>query len=327
MTPRPEILPATRAAIVRAAELLRAGDLVAFPTETVYGLGADAGNEAAVAAIYAAKGRPALNPLIIHVADLEAAERVAVFDDRARTLGQGLWAGPFTLVLPRRPDAPVVPLACAGLDTVAVRVPGHPIARQLLHEVGLPIAAPSANPSGSVSPTAPMHVAEGLGERVAMILAGGRCQVGVESTILDLTCSPPRLLRPGLVSRRELEGMLGPIDAPSPDDEPEARPRAPGQLPSHYAPSLPVRLNAVTVAEDEALLGFGPDAFVRGGVTRLNLSREGDLHEAATNLYAMLRTLDKPPQRGIAVMPIPDRSIGIAINDRLRRAAAPRGES
>jgi len=332
MTVRPEILPPSSAAIARAAELLRAGELVAFPTETVYGLGADAGNEDAVEALFAAKGRPSFNPLIVHVADLEAAERIAVFDDRARTLGSCLWAGPFTVVLPRRDDAPVSPMVSAGLDTVAVRVPASQVARALLRAVGRPIAAPSANRSGGLSPTTPMHVANDLGERVAMILAGGRCQIGLESTILDLSAGPPRLLRPGRVSRREIEGLIGPIVGSGEDDEPADAlapfaPKAPGQLASHYAPSLPVRLNAVTLGPAEALLAFGPDAFIRGGVTRLNLSPQGDLHEAAANLYAMLHSLDKPAHAAIAVMPIPDVGIGIAINDRLRRAAAPRGLS
>ena len=332
MNVRPDIQPPSTAAIARAAELLCQGELVAFPTETVYGLGADAGNEDAIRALYAAKGRPEFNPLIVHVPDMEAAERVAVFNDDARTLGSCLWAGPFTMVLPRRAGAGVSPLVSAGLDSVAVRVPASPVARALLREVGRPIAAPSANRSGGLSPTTPMHVAVDLGERVAMILAGGRCQVGIESTIIDMTCVPPRLLRPGQVTRRSLEGLIGSIDAPDPVEalvaevagELLSAPNAPGQLASHYAPSLPVRLNAVTVASSEALLAFGPDAFIRGGAARLNLSAQGDLHEAATNLYAMLHSLDKPAYSAIAVMGIPERSIGIAINDRLRRAAAPR---
>ena len=328
MIVRPEILPPTAAAIARAADLLRAGDLVAFPTDTVYGLGADASNQDAVESVFAAKGRPEFNPLIVHVADLEMAERVAVFDDRARTLGHGLWAGPFTVVLPRRPDAPISPMVSAGLDTVAVRVPGHQVAHSLLKALDRPIAAPSANRSGGVSPTTPMHVAKDLGERVAMILAGGRCQVGLESTILDMTCDPPRLLRPGRVGRREIEGLIGPIAAPESEGQAvPLTPNAPGQLASHYAPRLPVRLNAVTVGPTEALLAFGPDRSIRGGATRLNLSPEGDLHEAASNLYAMIHRLDDPAYTAIAVMPIPERSIGFAINDRLRRAAAPRSNS
>ena len=328
MIPRPEILPPSDQAIERAAELLRAGDLVAFPTETVYGLGADAANERAIEAIFVAKGRPRFNPLIVHVPDLETAETIAVFDDRAKVLGQCLWAGPFTVVLPRREGAPVSPLVSCGLDTVAVRVPGNRVARALLKEFGGPIAAPSANRSGAISPTSPMHVATELGERVAMILAGGRCEVGLESTILDMSCDPPRLLRPGRIGRKSIEGLIGPIWAP--EDEPNRvdlemmSPRAPGQLLSHYAPRLPVRLNAATVGPTEALLAFGPDRFIRGGASRLNLSPTGDLLEAAANLYAMLHRLDKPDYSAIAVMAIPETSIGIAINDRLRRAAAPR---
>ncbi len=328
MIPRPEILPPTDDALTRAAELLRAGELVAFPTETVYGLGADAANEQALEAIFTAKGRPRFNPLIVHVSCLEAAETIGVFDDRARVLAQCLWAGPFTAVVPRKADAPVSPLVSAGLDTVALRVPGNRVAQALLREFGGPIAAPSANRSGRISPTTPMHVATDLGDRVAMILAGGRCEVGLESTIVDLSVDPPRLLRPGRIARRSIEGLIGPISAPEDDADHSGlatiAPKAPGQLLSHYAPQLPVRLNAATVGPTEALLAFGPDRFVRGGATRLNLSPEGDLLEAAANLYAMLHRLDQPGYSAIAVMPIPEQSIGIAINDRLRRAAAPR---
>ncbi|MEI6987107.1 MAG: L-threonylcarbamoyladenylate synthase [Rhodospirillaceae bacterium] len=333
MTIRPEIQPPSTASITRAAELLGEGELVAFPTETVYGLGADAGNDAAVKALFAAKGRPRFNPLIVHVHDMEAAERVAVFDDRARILGCCLWAGPFTIVLPRHPHSGISPLVCAGLDTIAVRVPASQVARALLKEFGRPIAAPSANRSGGLSPTSPMHVAADLNDRVAMILAGGRCQVGIESTILDASVTPPCLLRPGRVGRREIEGLIGPINvvdeagadnADNADNAATFAPKSPGQLASHYAPNLPVRLNAVTVAPSEALLAFGPDRLVRGGATRLNLSPDGDLLEAAANLFAMLHSLDNRDYTAIAVMPIPERSIGIAINDRLRRAAAPR---
>ncbi|MEI7609392.1 MAG: L-threonylcarbamoyladenylate synthase, partial [Rhodospirillaceae bacterium] len=265
-------------------------------------------------------------PLIVHVPDLEAAETIGIFDERAKVLAQCLWAGPFTVVVPRRADAPVSPAVSCGLDTVALRVPGNVVARKLLEEFGGAIAAPSANRSGGISPTTPMHVAISLGERVAMILAGGRCEVGLESTIVDMSIEPPRLLRPGRIGRKSIEGLIGPILAL--DDDIIASetnvPSAPGQLLSHYAPRLPVRLNAATVAPTEALLAFGPDRFIRGGATRLNLSPEGDLLEAAANLYAMLHRLDKPDYTAIAVMSIPETSIGIAINDRLRRAAAPR---
>ena len=329
MIPRPEIVPPSIDALERAADLLRAGDLVAFPTETVYGLGADAANERAIEAVFAAKGRPRFNPLIVHVPDLETAETIGVFDDRARTLGQCLWAGPFTVVVPRRPDAPVSPLVSCGLDTVALRVPGNRVARSLLTVFGGPIAAPSANRSGALSPTTPMHVATDLGDRVAMILAGGRCEVGLESTIVDMSADPPRLLRPGRIGRKHIEGLIGPIAVAGEEGEYSGsetnRPKAPGQLLSHYAPRLPLRLNAATVGPTEALLGFGPDRFIRGGATRLNLSPEGDLLEAAANLYAMLHKLDRPDDyTAIAVMTIPEQSIGVAINDRLRRAAAPR---
>lgn len=320
---RPEFLHATARGIARAADLLREGELVAFPTETVYGLGADATNDRAVAAIFEAKGRPSFNPLIVHVADLKAAQEVAVFDDRAELLGQALWAGPLTLVLPRRPDTAVSLLVSTGLDTVAVRVPGHPVARSLLRAFGGPIAAPSANRSGSVSPTIPLHVAESLGDRIALILAGGKCAIGLESTVVDLSGEAPVLLRPGAVSREEIAHLLN-TKVLVPESDPDA-PKSPGQLSSHYAPSIPVRLEAESARPDEALLGFGPDTFVRGGKTRLNLSPNGDPHEAAANLFAMLRALDKPEHAGIAVMPVPEKGLGIAINDRLRRAAAPRG--
>jgi L-threonylcarbamoyladenylate synthase len=317
----PELLPPTEAAIGRAAAVLRAGGLVAFPTETVYGLGADATDDRAVAAIYAAKGRPSFNPLIVHVPDAESAEALAEFDDRARDAAAALWPGPVTMVLPRRPGSPVSLLASAGLDTLAIRVPSHPVARDLLRATGRPVAAPSANRSGAVSPTTPMHVVESLGGRVRLVLAAGRCPVGVESTVLDLTGERPAILRPGGVTRERLEELLGPVSTPAEDP---ATPVSPGQLASHYAPSRAVRLEARDAAPDEALLAFGPDVFVRGGRERLNLSPTGDLDEAAANLFAMLRALDRPENARIAVMPIPERGLGVAINDRLRRAASPR---
>lgn len=320
-TRRPDVLPPQPAALARAGELLRAGELVAFPTETVYGLGADATNDRAVAAIFAAKGRPHFNPLIVHVPDAAAAAGIAVFDDRADALAEHYWPGPLTLVLPRRPEAGLSLLVSAGLDTVAVRAPNHPVAQALLKAAGRPVAAPSANRSGAVSPTTPMHVVESLGERVSVVLAGGRCPVGVESTVLDLSGETPVLLRPGAVLREEIERLIGPVLVSA--DTPDA-PKSPGQLESHYAPAAAVRLNAHGAEQDEALLSFGPDRFVRGGLERLNLSPEGDLNEAAANLFHHLRALDKPGVRAIAVMPVPDEGLGIAINDRLRRAAAPR---
>ncbi|EWY36020.1 translation factor Sua5 [Skermanella stibiiresistens SB22] len=324
---QPELVPPTDANIRRAADLLRAGELVAFPTETVYGLGADATDDRAVTRIFEAKGRPRFNPLIVHVADQDSAEAFVRFDARAERLSETLWPGPLTLVLPRRAEGGLSLLVSAGLDSVAIRIPAHPVARSLLKAAGRPIAAPSANRSGAVSPTTPLHVAESLGGRVGLILSAGRCPVGVESTVLDLTGETPVLLRPGGVIVEDLEALLGvSVLRPSPADaggEPDA-PKSPGQLASHYAPGVPVKLGVHGAAADEALLAFGPDTFIRGGATRLNLSPQGDLHEAAANLFAMLRALDRPEHAAIAVMPIPETGLGAAINDRLRRAAAPR---
>ena len=314
------IVPATPATIARAAELLRAGQLVAFPTETVYGLGGDATNDAAVAAIFAAKGRPRFNPLIAHVPGLAEAEAIAVFDERARDAARHFWPGPLTLVLPRRDGGGISLLACAGLDTVAIRVPSHPVALALLRATGRPLAAPSANRSGRVSPTAADHVAAELGRRVALILDGGACPVGLESTVLDLSGVSARLLRPGGVTLEALTALLGMIDHA--DTNPDA-PRSPGQLGSHYAPRLPLRMNATAAMPGEALLAFGQGAPL-GAARVLNLSEGGDLAEAAANLFAMLRRLDRAEFSGIAVMPIPEKGLGRAINDRLRRAAAPR---
>jgi L-threonylcarbamoyladenylate synthase len=305
-------------AIARAAELLRAGRLVVFPTETVYGLGADATNGRAVAEIFAAKGRPRFNPLIIHVGSLAEAEGVAVFNATARRAAAQFWPGPLSLVLPRRSDSGLSLLANAGLDTVAIRVPAHPVAQALLRETGRPIAAPSANRSGRVSPTAAAHVAEELGDNIALILDGGPTAVGLESTVLDLSGETPALLRPGAVTIEQLTELLGPIAVPT-----SGRVMSPGMLASHYAPSLPVRLAATEARPGEALLAFGPEA-PPGFAEILWLTRSGDLAEAAANLFAMLRGLDRPSFTGIAVMPIPEHGLGRAINDRLRRAAAPR---
>ncbi|MBX6368490.1 MAG: threonylcarbamoyl-AMP synthase [Rhodospirillales bacterium] len=307
----------TPEAIARAASVLREGGLVAFPTETVYGVAGDATNDRAVAAIFAAKQRPRFNPLISHVADLEAARRLGRFDARAEDLAARFWPGPLTLVVPRLPTSPVSLLATAGLDTVAVRVPDHPVASALLRAVGLPLAAPSANRSGRVSPTTAAHVAEELGDSVAMILDGGPCRVGVESTVLDLTTDPPTLLRPGGVPMEALGLVQLPSDAGS-------APRSPGMLTSHYAPRLAVRLDATEARPGEALLAFGPGEAPPGFAAVRWLSRSGDLVEAAANLFAALRALDRPEYAGIAVMPIPEEGLGRAINDRLRRAAAPR---
>lgn len=314
-----ERLGADAAGLARAAALLRAGRLVAFPTETVYGLGGDARQGTAVAAIYAAKGRPQFNPLIVHVADRETAEQVAVFSDQARALAARFWPGPLTLVLPARPEAGISDLVTAGLPTVAVRMPAHPVARALLTAFGGPLAAPSANPSGKVSPTEADHVLEGLSGRIAAVVDGGRCPVGVESTILGL--EPPVLLRPGGVDVETLEDALGQPLAFGGD---AVKPNAPGQLLSHYAPGAAVRLDATEKRPGEIYLGFGP-----GPEADLTLSARADPVEAATQLFALLRVADKlAAARGattIAIAPIPETGLGRAINDRLRRAAAPRG--
>ena len=313
-----QILHASPEAITEAAALLREGKLVAFPTETVYGLGADATNDRAIAAIYAAKGRPQFNPLIVHVADARELDGLVVWNDVARDVAAQFWPGPLTLVLPRAENCPVSLLASAGLSTLAVRVPAHAVARELVRVTGRPLAAPSANASGKLSPTTPQHVAESLGDKVDLILAGGKAEVGVESTVLDLTTPRPTILRHGGVTREHLQRFLGEVFEATHD---EAAPKSPGMMASHYAPALPLRLNATEAAGDEALLAFGPDDFVKGGAMRLNLSPQGDLSEAAANLFAMLRQLDQPRFRGIAVMAIPAVGLGVAINDRLERAA------
>ncbi|MFO1144478.1 MAG: L-threonylcarbamoyladenylate synthase [Amaricoccus sp.] len=309
--------------ISAAAGLLRASALVAFPTETVYGLGADAGNDRAVAAIFAAKGRPASNPLIVHVTDLAAAERLADFPPEARALAARFWPGPLTLVLPRRPDAGIAELATAGLPTVALRAPSHPLARRLLAAFGGPVAAPSANLSGRVSATAAEHVLDGLGGRIAAVLDGGACPVGVESTIVGFEGATPTLLRPGGIAVEAIEALLGrPLAPPA-----SARVTAPGQLASHYAPSATLRLDAARPGPDEVWLGFGSGG--DGGRPGLDLSPARDLAEAAANLFAHLRAVDALAAREgaarIAVAPIPREGLGLAINDRLARAAAPRG--
>lgn len=304
--------------IEQAATLLRAGALVAFPSETVYGLGADATNDTAVARIFQAKGRPSFNPLITHYHDGEAAAREVVFTPLAERLAATFWPGPLTLVLPRRPESRVSLLCSAGLDSLGVRVPRHPLTLALLRAVGRPLAGPSANPSGRISPTSAAHVREGLGAAVALVLDGGPCPVGLESSVLDLSDEYPRLLRPGAVTRADLEPLTGPLL-----DAGVGPLRSPGLLTSHYAPRLPLRLEASNVAADEALLAFGP-APLPGAAVTLNLSPGGNLLEAAANLFALLRALDRPGLAGIAVMPVPGEGLGEAINDRLRRAAAPR---
>lgn len=307
--------------IAEAARLLRQGELVAFPTETVYGLGGDATDDRAVAAIFAAKGRPQFNPLISHLAEPSQAAEFAVLDGRARRVATRFWPGPLTLVLPRRADSTISLLASAGLDTLALRVPDHRLAHALLKAAGRPIAAPSANRSGRISPTSAAHVREELGDRIAAILDGGACAIGLESTVLDLSSPRPTLLRPGGVPVEALEAVIGAIERVA--SPPGEAPRAPGMLASHYAPSLSLRLDATAAKPGEALLAFGADP--PGGFAETRwLSRTGDLAEAAANLFAALRALDRQEFSGIAVMPIPESGLGAAINDRLRRAAAPR---
>lgn len=308
-------LTADARGLAAAAQIWADGGLVAVPTETVYGLGADARNDTAVARIYAAKGRPSFNPLIVHVPDVGAAQKYCVFNDDAQMLAQAFWPGALTLVLPIRTDAGISKLVTAGLDTLAIRVPDHRLARDVLTAFGGPIAAPSANPSGRISPTTPEHVLAGLDGRIDAVLDGGACPVGVESTIVSCV-GAPALLRAGGVPIEALSACLGqPILQP---DDPET-PQSPGQLASHYAPQGAVRLNATDVREGEVLLGFGP---VNASV---NLSPSGDLIEAAARLFACLHQLDAMGADRIAVSPIPQTGLGAAINDRLMRAAAPRG--
>jgi L-threonylcarbamoyladenylate synthase len=321
------ILAANEAAVADAVRSLRDGGLVAFPTETVYGLGADATNAAAIARLYEAKGRPAFNPLIAHLSDLEAAQRIALFDAQAILLAEAFWPGPLTLVLPKAPGCAVAELATAGLDSIAVRVPAHPIARQILRAFGGPVVAPSANLSGHVSPTTAAHVRSDLAGRIDLIIDGGAVEVGVESSIVGCF-DEPILLRPGGVPRGEIERVLGRTLRQLPDDADgdSNQPLAPGMLASHYAPRTKVRLNADRLEAGEALLAFGPDVIsgIDAASAVMNLSARGDLNEAAANLFGYLRTLDARCARAIAVMPVPHHGLGEAINDRLRRAAVPR---
>ncbi len=308
--------------IEAAVAALKRGALVAFPTETVYGLGADAANDAAVSKIYAAKGRPATNPLIAHVADAAAAQALIEMPEAARRLAAAFWPGPLTIVARAKPEAPVSAIARAGLPTLAVRVPAHPVAQALLQAFGRPVVAPSANVSGRLSPTEAEHVAESpLSQHVALILDGGECEVGLESAIVGFDeTGAVTLLRPGGIPAEEIERVLeAPLKRPAPSPE---RPNAPGQLTSHYAPRARLRLNVARPEPGEMYLGFGPDA--PSDVPGLNLSPAGDLKEAAQNLYAYLHILDETGVESIAVAPIPERGLGEAINDRLRRAAAPR---
>jgi L-threonylcarbamoyladenylate synthase len=318
------IVEPTAESVAEAARLLRDGQLVAFPTETVYGLGGDATNDRAVAAIFAAKGRPRFNPLISHVLGSNEARRFVQWNETAEKLAARFWPGPLTLVLPRSAGSPISLLATAGLDAVAIRAPAHPVAQALIRAADRPIAGPSANRSGAVSPTRAEHVAESLGDRVPLILDGGPCLVGVESTVLDLTTATPTLLRPGGATREAIEAVIGPVALSDAVPSGEAARKSPGQLSSHYAPARPVRLNATSVGADEGLLAFG-STVPQGAMLTYNLSPSGDLAEAAANLFAQMRALDRPGIGCIAVMPIPETGLGLAINDRLRRAAADDG--
>lgn len=304
------MLPPDAAGIARAAEVLRAGGPVAVPTETVYGLAARVDSESAIAAIYRAKGRPDFNPLIVHVTGLEQAERLARFDDRARLLAKQFWPGPLTMVLPLRDGAPIASAVTAGLPTIALRVPAHPLMRAVLREVGVPLAAPSANRSGSVSPTSAAHVLASFGDEAPLVLDGGFCERGLESTIVALRERGWQLLRPGPIAESAVAAVLGDAMAVTP-----GRIEAPGQLARHYSPGKPLRLEAVRAADGEYLIGFG---HVTGDSS---LSRSGDLAEAAARLYACLHEAAESDRSRMAVAPIPDEGIGAAINDRLRRAA------
>jgi L-threonylcarbamoyladenylate synthase len=322
-----QILPAGDAAVAAAARALAEGGLVAFPTETVYGLGADATNPAAIARLYQAKGRPSFNPLIAHVSDLGAATRIGRFDAQATALAEAFWPGPLTLVLPKTRDCAVADLATAGLDSIAIRVPAHPVARDILRAFGGPVVAPSANLSGHVSPTTAAHVQSDLAGRIDLIVDDGAVEVGVESTIVGCF-DAPMLLRPGGVPRGEIERVLGRALVQPPEDAAgdTGQPLAPGMLASHYAPRTRVRLNAESIEPGEAVLAFGSIAVpgVDGATAVLNLSAHADLTEAAANLFGYLRALDAKGARAIAVMPVPHHGLGEAINDRLRRAAVER---
>ena len=316
--------------IQEAAKLIKSGRLVAFPTETVYGLGANALDGAAVAQIFEAKGRPSFNPLISHIADIKDVEALAEMNDQARTIAEHFWPGPLTLILPRKKDCPVSELVTAGLKTIAIRMPAHKTARSLIKTAGTPICAPSANKSGTLSPTAPAHVAESLGGAIDLIVADGSCEIGLESTVVDLTGNAPIIVRPGSITAEDLFNALE--QDITYDLDPTEKPKSPGQLLKHYAPNTPVRLNAIDLEPGEALLAFGSIKFMGlkgGGAAQnlpdtaiRNLSENQDLHEAASNLFRMMRELDRPEHKAIAVMQIPDQGLGIAINDRLKRAAS-----
>ena len=312
------VTSADPAAVAEAGALIRKGKLVAFPTETVYGLGANALEDTPVSSIFAAKLRPRINPLIVHVLDLVEAEKLVEFNQPASELAEAFWPGGVTLVLPRRKPCPLAHLVSAGLDSAAVRSPVHPVARGLLNAAGVPIAAPSANRSGSISPTTAAHALSELDGELSLILDGGACQIGLESTIIGFEADTPVLLRKGAVTREAIEQIVGSTRVPN-----SGKLLAPGMMASHYAPRAQLRLNADSVEKQEALLAFG-GALPPGSYPTLNLSSRSDLTEAAANLFSMLRILDKSGIKRIAVMPIPEVGLGEAINDRLARAAAPR---
>ena len=311
---RTRIIPSDPAGIAEAADLLARGAPVAVPSETVYGLAGDATSGEAVAAIYAAKGRPSFNPLIAHVSDMAMAESVAVFTPLARRLAAAFWPGPLTMVLPKRPDAPIASLMTAGLPTIAVRMPAHPVMQALIAALGRPLAAPSANASGSISATRAEHAARSLDGRIELVLDGGSTPVGIESTIIAVGEYKLRLLRPGSITAALIE-TAGGVRV---DTEDNGLIEAPGQMLSHYAPDKPVRLGAQTAEDGEFHIGFGPVA------GRVSLSADGDLTEAAARLFDLLHDADASDATAIAIAPIPEEGLGIAINDRLKRAAAPR---
>ena len=313
------IMAPTPQGIAEACRLLRDGHVVGMPTETVYGLAGDAYQDKAVARIFEVKNRPTFNPLIIHVASAQDAASLVEMSIEAQALMEVFWPGPLTLVLNRAKDCPVSLLASGGLDTLAIRCPAHPVAGRLIQEYGRPLAAPSANRSMGISPTSADDVAVSLGDLVPLILDGGACEVGLESTILDLSGDVPVLLRPGGVLIEALEAIVGPIYRVKKESSLQLPPKAPGMMHRHYAPHRPLRLNAMDYRAKEALLGFGE---VGSLTVTLNLSTTGNLTEAAANLFRMMRQLDTDPYTGIAVMPIPSEGLGMAINDRLQRAAA-----
>lgn len=312
---------ANNASIKLAANYIKSGELVIFPTETVYGLGADATNNAAIEELYEIKNRPGNNPLIIHISTIDDLAKISHVTPSAMVLAKTFWPGPLTLVLRRKLNSGIVADACSGLDTIAIRMPHNKVALDLIRLSKIPIAAPSANPSGRTSPTTAEHASSAIGNKVAMILDGGACRIGIESTVISLVQDPPLLLRPGDITVDEIEALIGSVNIP--DQRTETAPSSPGRATSHYAPSLPVRLNAMDLVGDEALLAFGANTISKTNRV-LNLSPDGSLEEAAANLYKMLIELDNPKYSGIAVMSIPNKGLGLAINDRLNRAAAKR---